>query len=152
MTSNSSPKSSSSAAVDEIRSFLSEMQEKSPEEVLGLPTTSQLPRLTVLAALATLVLLVVTTGGMYGLRLMRGTPLVATPAKAAAEPAAASVAEPATQSSAEATTPAIPEDTNHDTVDPDAAIQAMGIGESKEADADANPLESGIDDLLKGLE
>lgn len=149
MSSKSTSDSSSSAAVEEIRSFLNEMQEKSPEEVLGLPTSSQLPRLTFLAALATLVLLVVTTGGMYGLQLLRGTPVVATPAQTEPEPVAETVANPV---ATEEATPGTDQGAESETVDPDAAIQAMGIGESKDADADANPLESGIDDLLKGLE
>ena len=155
MSTNASPNASSS--VDEIRSFLSEMQEKSPEEVLGLPTKSHLPNLTILSALATLVLLVVTTSGMYCVNLIRGelspqTPAVATPADAAQGSATPATDDSASSATAAATQPAEPGDASAEAADPDAAIQAMGIGESKEADADANSLESGIDDLLKGLE
>ena len=47
-------------------------------------------------------------------------------------------------------TPATDGDGNE--VDPERAIDAMGIGETKTADPDENPLEGKLDKLLDGIE
>lgn len=152
MSIDTSTDSQLTTSVDEIRTFLGDMKEKSPEEVLGLPVTSELPKLTVVAAVGTALLLMVATGVMFLVHQIKGPPVVATPAVTATDedpqPTRSDSADPAPSTPRASDTA----DTATGEADPDAAIQAMGIGEAKEADRDTNPLESGIDDLLKGIE
>jgi hypothetical protein len=149
-------KSEGAATVAELREFLGQMKGKSPQEVLGLVAESGLARSILLATLLFVVLLVALTVGPYLL------------AQSGADESAP-VADQATASEVNAATPAEPEPAKQPgegasaAVDPsaaeagappdaDRAIDAMGIGETRVADPDDNPLENKIDGLLDGIE
>ena len=131
------------AAAAELREFLAQMRGKSPKEMLGAIASSNLAQSTLLATAAISAAIVLFTILPFGVKKIFGkseaTPKVAAP-------------EQVEEGSAPLETPAEP------TLDPDAAADKgsaasrLGIGETKDAPANVNPLESSTDDLLDGIE
>jgi hypothetical protein len=125
-----------SASLAELKEFLGKLQGRSPQEVVGLVSTSMMVQSMVIATLGTIALLAVFTIGPY---IVYGAPQVkqnARPPVAAAAPAA-SPAE-----TAKTDEPALDDKTK--------ALQKMGIDETKTAKPDENPLDKKFDNLLDG--
>ena len=131
-----------SASLEELKGFLGTLRGKSPQEVIGIVSSSLLIQSTAIATVITFVVMVVFTVGPY---LIWGPPK----AKPAQMPAAAVV--PSTPTSA---TTAAKTETKSDgtpsSEDAAKAVKAMGMDESKVADPKANPLEKDFDKLLDG--
>ena len=149
-----------SATVDELRDFLVRMRGKSARQMLGALAESGLVRATMQATVAAVALLAVMTAGPYMLGV--GNPHGQSGAAAARAKTQAGTTKPAadshdsneslTDSSAEraggggaqgggnATSLAQP--------DLDKAAKKMGIGETKSADPQVNPLDKSLDSLL----
>lgn len=124
-----------SASLAELKEFLGRLQGKSPQEVVGLVSTSLMVQSMVIATVGTIALLAVFTIGPY---MVYGAPKVKEKAKppVAAAPAAPSPGETARSDEA--------------VDDKTKAIQKMGIDETKTARPDENPLDKKFDNLLDG--
>jgi hypothetical protein len=171
-------RNNSGAAAKELRDFLAQMQGRNPREVLSAVSTSGLFRGVIAAFVWTLVIIGVFTAGPYVMGELKGdkkeqaaaaegegekgkeegkgteaaktvatdpaaakgattpAPPTADPAKAADPLAAGTPAEPGKAPTGAAATK---------------AVDTLGIGETKTAPANVNPLEGAADDLLKGL-
>ena len=135
------PDQNRQAAAAELREFLAQMRGKSPKEMLGAIASSNLAQSTLVATAAISAAIVAFTILPFGLKKVFGK---------STEPASVAAA-PAQPEGAALETPDEP------ILDPDAdnkgnAAGKLGIGESKQAPANVNPLESSTDDLLEGLE
>jgi hypothetical protein len=130
------------ATLEELKEFLGNLRGKSPQEVIGIVSSSMLIQSTLIATGVTIVLMIVFTVGPY---LVWGppegkpaqTPVVATPVAPAPAPAVAAKAE--TKS-----------DGTPSSEDAAKAVKAMGMDEAKAADPKTNPLEKDFDKLLDG--
>jgi hypothetical protein len=130
------------ATAEELRKFIGQMHGKSPQEVLGEVAQSGLTRGIVTSAIGAIVILIVFTVGPFLVnRLSADTASVATaqPQQAAVqtEPVPAQASEPQ----------AVPDES-----DLQKATDAMGIGETKTADPDKNPMDKRLDSLLDGVD
>lgn len=142
-------KSDGAATVAELRQFLGQMHGRSPQEVLGLVAKSGLTLSILLATFLFAVLLVALTVIPYALRDREAE--AAGPAAGqgtVAEEGAA--AEPDGSQPAPAASPGGESGTAQP--DPDRAVDALGIGETRVAEPDENPLENKLDNLLDGIE
>jgi hypothetical protein len=141
----SSVRSNGSASLAELREFLGTLHGKSPQEVIGIVSTSLLVQSMLIAVAGTLAVLFVFTLGPY---LVYGPPQARQAAKKPAAPAAP--AQPAAATSAAAPTP----DTDAASQpDAEAAAKVMGIDEAKPADPTKNPLDNpNLDKLLDGVD
>lgn len=129
------------ATSQEIREFLAQMRGKSPQEMLGMLASSSLVKCTLQAGIGWLVVMVIFTLGPWLWSMINPpTPKVAPAPAATAAPAAATAAAP---------TPAEPKAA--EPTPPAKVTEKLGIGETKEAPANQNPLEKASDDLLKDL-
>ena len=134
------PNQNRQAAAAELREFLAQMRGKSPKEMLGAIASSNLAQSTLIATAAISAAIVAFTVLPFGVKKIFGK-----------SPAPTTIAAPAAAENAPLETPAEP------SLDPDAdgkasAAGTLGIGETKDAPANVNPLESSTDDLLEGLE
>ena len=129
------------ATTAELREFLAQMRGKSPKEMLGTIASSNLAQSTVAATAVIIAVIVLLTLVPFGLKKAFGgsadevTSKTATEAVAPSEPLE-TPAEPSLDGSPTKTETA----------------NKLGIGESKSAPANVNPLESSTDDLLKDFE
>jgi hypothetical protein len=129
-------------SLQELQEFVAQMRGRSPQEVLGMVSASELVRGIVLATVGCVVLLAAFTVVPYALRDKDAA------AKASAAPAAPTkTAGPST-----ATTPAIAstDEKTDKTPDASAAAKALNIDEVKTADPSVNPLDKDLDKLLDG--
>ena len=141
-------KSDAAASAEELRQFIAKMHGKSPQEVLGAVAESGLTRGIVISAIGALVVLVAFTVGPFLLnKLSADTAPAATtkPQRAAAQAEPNSTQAAARQQSAEPQV--VPEE-----ADLERATEAMGIGETKTADPEENPLDNKLDSLLDGVD
>jgi hypothetical protein len=134
------------ASLEELKEFLNSLQGRSPQEVVGIVSSSMLVQSMVLATLATFGILVVFTVGPY---LVYGPPQQKKPATAAAPAAAAPSEAPASA----AATPAAETAQTGELSDEDKskALSKLGIDETKTADPNTNPLEKNLDNLLDNV-
>ena len=147
-------KSDGAATVAELREFLGRMRGRSPQEMLGLVAESGLTRSMFLATFLFLLLLAALTVVPYALR-DRSADASAPIAdqKAVEEEAAAPAVQPEAAEEPARPPAAAPGVGSEDTeMDPERAVDAMGIGETRVADPNENPLESKLDNLLDGIE
>jgi hypothetical protein len=138
--------SNGSASLGELREFLGTLHGKSPQEVIGIVSTSLLVQSMLIALAATAAILLIFTVGPY---LVYGPRTAKEVAKKPAPAASASASTPAAGAPAGASTetPAAGEP------DAEAAAKAMGIDETKTADPKSNPLDNpSLDKLLDGVE
>jgi hypothetical protein len=136
-----------SASLSELKEFLTKLQGRSPQEVVGIVSTSLLVQSMALATVGTLALLAVFTIGPY---LVYGAPQPK--AKAAAPVAAVAPATNDAPASAPASSAAQPTTSGEpSTDDKTKALQKMGIDETKTADPQVNPLEKNLDNLLDNV-
>lgn len=138
-----------SASLAEMREFLGTLHGKSPQEVIGIVSSSLLIQSLGIAVVATIALLAVFTLGPY---LIYGPPQKKQAEAAALTPAVASPAT--TPAAAEApATAAAPAPAGAGQPDVEAASKVLGIDETKPADPGKNPLDNpNLDKLLDGVE
>ncbi len=128
-------KQNGSASIAELKEFLGRLQGRSPQEVVGLVSTSLLVQSMIIATVGTLAIMVIFTIGPY---MVYGPPQV----KQAAKPPAAAAA-PAATSTAKSDEPSGDDKTK--------AVKAMGVDETKIVDPNSNPLDNKkFDNLLDG--
>ena len=128
------------AASAELREFLSQMRGKSPREMLGAIASSNLVQSTFAATAAITAMIVLLTVVPFGWNKLFGQTAVT-----AAETAPTGAQNPERPLE-------IPVEPDLDRPAKSDAAGQLGIGESKQAPADVNPLESSTDNLLDGLE
>lgn len=151
------------ASAAELREFMQQIKGKSPQEVLGVMAASSLVQSCILATIGCAIVMAALTVGPYAWNQMSppAKPAAAAPATAAAattpgapNPAAAPQAALDPNKTPTAALPA------PDGMDPTAAskpradedlLDKLGVGETREADPNANPLDNDKDDLLKEL-
>jgi hypothetical protein len=143
-------KSDGADTVAELRDFIGQMRGKSPQEMLGMVAKSGLMRSIVLATFLVALLLVALSVVPY---YWHGPPAHAQQA-AEEQTAVEEAAAPSDESKPDddAAAPASTGDVANDNLDPDRAVEAMGIGETRTADPDTNPLEDKLDNLLDGVD
>jgi hypothetical protein len=138
-----SVRSNGAASLGELREFLGTLHGKSPQEVIGIVSTSLLVQSMLIATAATIAVVFIFTVIPY---LVYGPPqekVAKKPAAAAPAPTAPTSAAPAVA----ATTPAAGQP------DVEAATKALGIDETKPADPTKNPLDNpNLDKLLDGVD
>jgi len=127
-------KQNGAASLEELKEFLGKLQGRSPQEVVGLVSSSLLVQSMVIATLSVLAVVAIFTIGPY---MVYGAPQAK---KAAAVPAPA--AAPA---------PVEPTKTDEPVDDKSRAMKALGIDETKDSDPKANPLENKLDNLLDNV-
>ena len=133
------------ATTAELRQFLAQMRGKSPQEVMGTIAGNSLVKSTLLAAVAIVVFLLLTSTVVYLV-----TPDKSKAAKAKANPAAqaktsgTAAADGNTALKSDATEAA----SDETIASGDKALDTLGIGETKISAPDKNPLEDKFDDLL----
>jgi hypothetical protein len=152
-------KTHGTASVAELREFLAQTRGRSPQEVLGMVAGSQLMRSIAVATVGAVVVLVVgTVGPWWWYGAPAGAKPAAKPAVApqAAAPAPAAPAKSAPAEQLKPTGPAAPAaataDSQPSPADAEKAVKVMGLGETKVADPNKNPLEKSLDNLLDKLE
>jgi hypothetical protein len=128
-------KTNSNATLQELQEFLRQLKGKSPQEMLGVVSTSQLFRATILST-------ILVTAAIFGLTAFSyyfdeepaptTEPVVAVPAEPIPEPAVPS-----------------PKVTTPDAPDP---IDPLGVNDQLPAPPNKNPLEEKGEDFLKDLE
>lgn len=131
-------KQNGAASLEELKEFLGKLQGRSPQEVVGIVSTSMLVQSMVISTIGVLAVLAIFTLGPY---FVYGPPQ---PKKSAAAPPAA----PATAPAEPAKETAKSDDPN--AVDPAKAAKVLGVDETKSADPNKNPLDK-VDNLLEGL-
>lgn len=148
MSSLSRMKRDTSYTLAELQDFLAQMRGRSPQEVLGMVSASELIRGIVIATIGCVVLVGVLTIVPYALR---DKPT----ATAAPEATAASSATTPAASPATAAAPAVTDTdskTGTSAENLSAAAKALDIDEVKAAPPDVNPLDKDLDKLLDGKE
>jgi hypothetical protein len=137
-----------SASLTELKEFLGSLHGKSPQEVIGIVSSSLLIQSLGAAVLATAAILAIFTIGPY---LIYGPPKAREVAKKpAAPPAAAGDAAAPAAGAPQADAKAASQTGQPDA---EAAAKALGIDETKSADPNENPLDKGpdLDNLLDGV-
>lgn len=132
------------ATMEELQEFVGQMRGKKPADVMGLVAQSGLASGIVMATIGSFLLLIVFTVIPY--YLGGGDEDVAKKADTSRQSAASGNA-PAGEAGDAAATPDAPE-TDTSAAEEDPALGALGIGETKQAPADKNPLENSLDNLL----
>ena len=135
----------SGATAAELREFVKQLRGKAPQEVIGVIAQSDLIRATAMAAVGTVVLMIVFTV----------LPMLFKGSKGATEPTAPAAAA---SDGNKATTPVVKNDDSKTTVTPPVAkskeqeaADKLGIGETKTLDPKKSPLDSVGDDLFKDV-
>lgn len=155
------PSKASSAA--EVNQYLQHMQERNPEELLGVDAKAGLMRATIQATIISVAILVACTLVPYwfpGLFSRTATP--SKPAEQARddkpadksetkEAPVATKSEPAKTATPEPTKTATDTSKTKQTVSKE-AIDKLGVNDTKAASPKVNPLEKSADDLLKDLD
>lgn len=129
-------KQNGAASLEELKEFLGKLQGRSPQEVVGIVSTSMLVQSMAISTLGVLAILAIFTFGPYA---VYGPPQEKKTA-AVPPPAAAPAAAPA--ETAKTDEPVLDDKTK--------ALQKMGIDETKTAKPDENPLDKKFDNLLDG--
>jgi pyruvate/2-oxoglutarate dehydrogenase complex dihydrolipoamide acyltransferase (E2) component len=133
----------------ELQEFLAQMRGRSPQEVLGMVSASELIRGILLATLGCVLLIAVFTVVPY---VLRGDQTAANKSNET-EPSAAAKKDETT--SPGAATPAVAtkgDSATAATPDVEAAAKALDIDEVKTANPNVNPLDKDLDKLLDGTE
>ena len=127
------------ASLGELKEFLGKLRRKSPQEVIGIVSSSLLIQSVFIATAITIVLMAVFTVGPY---FIWGSSK-AKPAPTPTAPAPTATAAKATATKGEKSDGPSEEDAAK-------AVKAMGMDEAKSADPKSNPLEKDFDKLLDG--
>lgn len=140
-------KTDAAATAEELRQFVARMHGKSPQEVLGALAESGLTKGIVTSAIGAFVILVVFTVGPFLINRFSADTTPAATTKRQPLTAQAQVQTPSEAQEQSAEPEAVPEE-----ADLEKATDAMGIGETKVADPDKNPLDNKLDSLLDGVD
>ncbi|HJM62532.1 MAG: hypothetical protein CMN05_12485 [Roseibacillus sp.] len=141
-------RNSSSATVAELKSFLKQLQGRSPQEMLGIVAASQLFRAICISTI------IVLAGGL----ILTAIPFAAGAGKPRKEapsgkPGPPSAAEPAIPRPASDLAAPSPPDQEANPLVPTAPnLSNLGVTEEKQAPPNKNPLENEKDNFLDGLE
>jgi hypothetical protein len=143
-------KQNGSASVEELREFLAKLKGRSPQEVIGIVSSSLLIQSLTLATVGTLALIAVMTVVPYMLwgPLKSGPQVAKTPAAAPAESSSSETAKSPSSEKTNASGAETAKATSEAEPDPAKAAKVLGIEETKTADPTKNPLESNLDKLL----
>ncbi|TWU26634.1 hypothetical protein Pla52o_04870 [Novipirellula galeiformis] len=136
------------SSADELRALVAGLQPRSPQEVMGQAASSSLIASTIMATLIGGLLIVVMTATVF-LFASEPSPKKPTTEVAKTMTEQASVApskEPQASVTTAAQDPAVPKPAT------EAAVDAMGISETKDPNSSTEPLQSRLDKLLDGLE
>jgi len=138
------------ATAAELQDFIAKTRGRNPREVLGMLAGSDLARSIVLACGGAVLVLAVST--VVPWLLSRENPDVPSPTKpaAAASPTVDETAVPEREPAAAAPTQ-VADDPKPSPADAEKAVSAMGLGDTKAAAPDTNPLEKDLDNLLDNL-
>ena len=126
--------------VAEIRKFLDGLQERTPQEAIGMSGDGDLIRYLVVAIVASI------AQAFAGTAVRKKNSAAEEGAAATgtvAEDAAVSTADPA----ATAVTPS-----GETVANPDQVLESLGVGAARQADPKKNPLEDNLDKLLDGVD
>ena len=137
-------KSNSSATVQELQEFLGQLRGKSPQEMLGIVTSSQLVRATGLSIVIVTSLILLFTAIPYFFGDNKTVELEGTVSQPA--PTQPAATQPAAQPTEQP--PATPTDPSNKPVE----LAPLGVNEELPAPPNVNPLEDKKDDFLKDLE
>lgn len=139
--------------VAEIRSFLHGLQERTPQEAIGMSGEGDLVRYLVVAVAASVALAFAGTALPYFWPGNDPTTAVRKERPASEEGAAAAgaVAADAAASTADSPTTAMTP-SGEPVANPDQVLESLGVGEARQADPKKNPLEDNLDKLLDGVD
>ena len=138
--------------VAEIRKFLEGLQERTPQEAIGMSGDGDLIRYLVVAIVASIALAFAGTALPYFWLDTDPTTAVRKKNSAAEEGAAATgtVADAAVSTADPTTTAVTP--SGETVANPDQVLESLGVGEARQADPKKNPLEDNLDKLLDGVD
>ena len=138
--------------VAEIRKFLDGLQERTPQEAIGMSGDGDLIRYLVVAVVASITLAFAGTALPYFWPDTDPTTAVRKKNSAAEEGAAATgtVADAAVSTADPTTTAVTP--SGETVANPDQVLESLGVGEARQADPKKNPLEDNLDKLLDGVD
>ena len=138
--------------VAEIRKFLDGLQERTPQEAIGMSGDGDLIRYLVVAVVASITLAFAGTALPYFWPDTDPTTAVRKKNSAAEEGAAATgtVADAAVSTADPTTTAVTP--SGETVANPDQVLESLGGGEARQADPKKNPLEDNLDKLLDGVD
>ena len=138
--------------VAEIRKFLDGLQERTPQEAIGMSGDGDLIRYLVVAIVASIALAFAGTALPYFWLDTDPTTAVRKKNSAAEEGAAATgtVADAAVSTADPTTTAVTP--SGETVANPDQVLESLGVGEARQADPKKNPLEDNLDKLLDGVD
>ena len=138
--------------VAEIREFLDGLQERTPQEAIGMSGDGDLIRYLVVAIVASIALAFAGTALPYFWPDTDPTTAVRKKNSAAEEGAAATgtVADAAVSTADPTTTAVTP--SGETVANPDQVLESLGVGEARQADPKKNPLEDNLDKLLDGVD
>ena len=138
--------------VAEIRKFLDGLQERTPQEAIGMSDDGDLIRYLVFAIVASIALAFAGTALPYFWPDTDPTTAVRKKNSAAEEGAAATgtVADAAVSTADPTTTAVTP--SGETVANPDQVLESLGVGEARQADPKKNPLEDNLDKLLDGVD
>jgi len=137
-----SVKRNGAASLTELREFIGALKGRKPQEVMGEMASNGLVQGIILSSIGFVVVLLVFTA--FPFFLAEDEPIVQTEATPTASPARPVEQAPAVQNANE-------EKPVEDGPTGDAVLDNLGIGETKDANPDANPLGDKFDDLLEGV-
>lgn len=139
--------------VAEIRSFLEGLQERTPQEAIGMSGDGDLIRYLVVAVVASVALAFAGTALPYFWPVNESAPAARKQRPVAEDggTATGAVAEDAAVSPAAADTTAVTPN-GEPVANPDQVLESLGVGEAKQADPKKNPLEDNLDKLLDGVD
>jgi len=140
------------ASIAELQSFLGQLRGKSPAEMLGVVAQSRLVASTILATILVASLIALLTVLPFVLNKARPEPRPAPVAVAPAAPAPSPEKSPEASSTATAGSDQATTTSSEDPPPADDLLDTLGIGETKTAPLDVNPLDGGIDDLFNELD
>ena len=138
--------------VAEIRKFLDGLQERTPQEAIGMSGDGDLIRYLVVAIVASIALAFAGTALPDFWLDTDPTTAVRKKNSAAEEGAAATgtVADAAVSTADPTTTAVTP--SGETVANPDQVLESLGVGEARQADPKKNPLEDNLDKLLDGVD
>ena len=137
------------ATVAELREFLIHVRGKSPQEVMGTIAGNSLVKSTLIALVGTVLFLFVTSALVYFVTPDNSKTAKAKPAEAAAAKIDAPDQTDGKKADAKTNADLAKSDKSEKTIkSDDKTLQNLGVGETKIAPPDKNPLDKKLEDLL----
>ena len=136
--------------VAEIRKFLERLQERTPQEAIGMSSDGDLVRYLLVAVVASVALAFAGTALPYFWPVDEAATAVKKQTTGAEEGRTATAAPSGDVVANPATTAVTP--SGEKIANPDQVLNSLGVGEAKQADPKKNPLEDNLEKLLDGVE